>query len=817
MGREIGLCCVIDEFNNQSGRKRREPCDRMSVVAGFPRGRNEMSGNASVETAFIAYPSEPHAIGQLIESAKTKLNQDLRYAFRTWKDTDNWGDHLIYPLLEDIERSERFFADITRVNFNVIFEIGYAIAKGKRPLLLINGGINNDRSIYERAGIFDTIGFKEYQNSDDLSSIFSSAEVKKTFKTSMPIDRRQPIYVILEPTASETSARLISRIKKSRIRYRSFDPNEDFRLSVITAVEATSQSLAAVVTLLSEEDKGYQEHNIRSCFIAGVAFGLGKRLFIAQSIDGPDYLDIKDMLIRYRAPDDLNEKIDELLFEVHNDRHEVRAPSSSAEPILSRLRLGDHLAENEMLSLEEYFLETDAYYRLLRGELNLVVGRKGTGKTALWVRIRDKIRINRRNVVVDLKPEGYQLVKLKEEVLSFLSEGARLHLITAFWEYLIYMEIAYKLLEKDEERHRRDNSIYHKYLDLEVDYRKLDSGSGGDFSERVRALAAALGTEFRAQISVGNDKKVVLNNDQVTNLLRSGILQSLKKKVKSYLQSKQDLWVLFDNIDKGWAAFGLEKEDVFILRCLVEASRKIQRELRSEDNFVQCVVFLRNDIYQLLMQENPDFGKESRVTLDWSHQETLRELLLRRLAFGLSVPNSEIDHKVGEIIVAEHNGRDALSHLMQLSMMRPRNLIRLFSLCRSYAVNLRHARIETSDIDAATVEFSDDILSDIGNELRDVDSTAHNVLYGFIGEKARYLPNEARLVLEAAGFGPSDTERVFDYLLYYGVFGVETPEGDRYIYDLGYDMHKVRAWLAKPSARAVMHPALYPALGIRDL
>jgi hypothetical protein len=37
---------------------------------------------------------------------------------------------------------------------------------------------------------------------------------------------------------------------------------------------------------------------------------------------------------------------------------------------------------------------------------------------------------------------------MKEDILEFLSEGARQHLIIAFWEYLIYLEIAYKLLEK---------------------------------------------------------------------------------------------------------------------------------------------------------------------------------------------------------------------------------------------------------------------------------------------------------------------------------------------------------------------------------
>ena len=108
-----------------------------------------------------------------------------------------------------------------------------------------------------------------------------------------------------------------------------------------------------------------------------------------------------------------------------------------------------------MTTLERYYLKTDQYERALRGEVNLVVGRKGSGKTALFIRARDKTRADKRNIMVDLKPEGYQLIKLKEDILEYLGEGARQHLITAFWEYLILLEVAYKLLEKDRPLYRQ--------------------------------------------------------------------------------------------------------------------------------------------------------------------------------------------------------------------------------------------------------------------------------------------------------------------------------------------------------------------------
>jgi hypothetical protein len=128
--------------------------------------------------------------------------------------------------------------------------------------------------------------------------------------------------------------------------------------------------------------------------------------------------------------------------------------------------------------------QTDEYNRALRGEVNLVVGRKGTGKTALFFQVRDRIRRDKQNVVIDLKPEGYQLLKLKEHVLDLLIEGAKSHLITAFWEYLLLLEICRKVLEKDRARYRFDVSIGEGYRSLEQLYGTYGTGpvsTEGDF------------------------------------------------------------------------------------------------------------------------------------------------------------------------------------------------------------------------------------------------------------------------------------------------------------------------------------------------
>ena len=172
---------------------------------------------------------------------------------------------------------------------------------------------------------------------------------------------------------------------------------------------------------------------------------------------------------------------------------------ASTQTLLEALSIGDPRAENEMPTLGLYYLKTDQFERTVRGEANLVVGRKGSGKTALFIQVRDKIRSDKRNIVVDLKPEGYQLVKLKEEILTYLSAGARQHLITAFWEYLILLEVAYKILEKDQNTYRHNHSLYELYVELRNTYELSDFTTEGDFSERLIKISDALIQKYKSK------------------------------------------------------------------------------------------------------------------------------------------------------------------------------------------------------------------------------------------------------------------------------------------------------------------------------
>ena len=58
--------------------------------------------------------------------------------------------------------------------------------------------------------------------------------------------------------------------------------------------------------------------------------------------------------------------------------------------LLTTIAFGQRVAEDEGNELENYFVETDLWRRLLNGEIDIVYGAKGSGKSALYLLINKK-------------------------------------------------------------------------------------------------------------------------------------------------------------------------------------------------------------------------------------------------------------------------------------------------------------------------------------------------------------------------------------------------------------------------------------------
>ncbi len=585
---------------------------------------------------------------------------------------------------------------------------------------------------------------------------------------------------------------------------------------ICSAVDAIRHVACSSGILVALEDAGKPHalvHNIRSMFVAGLADGMRKPLLVLCPAGTDAPLDVRDEVKHYRAEGDITDHIAELALEVTDHL----SPPIETGALLQSLYIGDPTAENEMATLSEYYLQTDEYQRALQGSVNLAVGRKGSGKTALFIQLRDKLRRDKRNVVADLRPEGYQLIKLKEDILAYLSEGSRQHLITAFWEYLILLEVAYKLLEKDQNTYKHNHEIRELYRELQATYKVDNFLVEGDFSERLMVLSQRISDEYRTKYGTGTEQK--LTTKHVTELLYRHDLAKLRDLISDYLERKAAVWILFDNLDKGWSTQGVDEIDATVLRCLIDAGRKIERQMRKTDRSLHCIVFVRNDVYEHIMRHSADYGKEMRAVLDWTEPDLLREMLRLRLvsALGGKAKNMDLDQIWPTFCVSHYHGEETSAFVIERSLMRPRNVLKIFNHCRGFATNFRHVKIDEEDIEKGLRTYSNDLIVELDHELTDVFPAARDLLYHFLDAAAVMSDCELSALIRSAAVQEANVRRIIEFLIYYGVLGLHTEDGDLYIYQVNYNpkMIEARAQRAGDKAQYVINPAFWPALNIR--
>lgn len=375
--------------------------------------------------------------------------------------------------------------------------------------------------------------------------------------------------------------------------------------------------------------------------------------------------------------------------------------------------------------------------------------------------------------------------------------------MTALWNYILLVEMALKITDREYVWAQRDQTLRPHFLRIQELYAEQGIDESGDFSERLLAQVKKLGDRF------SDRPQRQLTGGELTELLFKGDIRSLDDAVGAYLEQKDEVWLLIDNLDKGWPTRGASADDILILRSLLEATRKIQRQLERRRVAFHCLVFLRNDIFDLLVAETPDKGKDTAIVLDWDDVEVFKKILEARV--GGSVPGIRSFDEAWNAIAEPHVGtQSSFSYVVERTLMRPRDLLRFVRRCIEVAMNRGHDRVSSDDIRKAEESYSEDMLKETQFELRDVYTRHVDPLYEFLGCSVNLSK------AEALGLVKND-EKLLELLVWFGVLGVQEPRQAeaRFGYEVRYNVAKLMAPAMQNKGFFVIHPAFRRALECR--
>ncbi len=767
-------------------------------------------------SAFFAFPDRPAELKNPILAAidLVKDKPDLR--IQPWPQLDIFGAAIPDEVRSTIEKTDALICDITKPNLNVYYEIGYSVGLGKSIAPVLNASFASATADIQKDGLFDVIGYRAYENSATLAAIISDLPSHVLVELyARPLNNQQPLYFLNAYRKTNFVNEIAAAIKDSKVQYRSFDPAEISRFSIIQAINDITSSAGVLVPFLEPYVDDSERHNIRAAFVAGLAHGLGQEaLLLRHNNNGaPAAADYRDNIVTVRSSTDISQKVVTFCSQTLISAQSIRAPALRvSRSALQRLTLGATAAENEFRVLQDYFYDTSEYLRTARGEAGIVAGRKGSGKTAIFFMVRDHFRRQRNSVIVDLRPESHQLSLFKSELLKILNAGAFDHTIASFWYFVVLSELLLALQKEIEFRVRNKPNLFTELEEIERELARLKIVASGDFTARIDRLSSYVMEEITSLAKGGE----TLSSERLTNVVFKGGIADAKKLVLKHSRKLEHLVFLFDNIDKGWATNGVDELDVKLVRLLLETLEKVQRDLAVDHKDFIFVVFLRNDVFELMVSGTPDKGKAAVVRIDWTDHVKLKQVNLLRIQASLAEKGRTFNDVWSRFFVTTVGGRDTFDYFVDHCLMRPRFLIAIIENAIANAINRAHEIASEEDCVDAVTQHSNSILNDFAYEIRDVSGASEKVLNSLAGTTTYITKGEVLQRFEKAKIiSPEESEKLFEYLLWYGVLGVVNRNNvECYIYDFEYNMNRLQAevYTQEDEPLFVFNPALHVAL-----
>jgi hypothetical protein len=515
--------------------------------------------------AFFAYPEANRLVRDAIQGA-AEPNSNSKISIRLWEKINILGFKLDDLIREEIAEADVLVADITHPNYNVLYELGYAMAAGKPVLPTVNTAILSARANVTSLGLFDTTGYAGYTNADDLLAQIQNWSAQSWVnKYVLKRDYAQPLFVLDTIIKTDFRNWIFHAIEESEVNFRTFDPAEVPRLTAAQALSDVSSSAGVLIPLLSPEIVDAEKHNLRAAFVLGLSHGFNIETLVIQYENGPVPLDYRDFVRNSASRIETLRHVAEFCQEtlVKNQRPATRVGRARGN-ILGDIDLGSSAAENESQQLAQYFVETAEFSRALRAEGAVVSGRKGSGKSAVFLQVAEHFKgVYPTECVVDLRPASHNLSEMREALTSVMTHGVFDHTIAAFWQYILYNEILLKLREMVLPKSKNDFTLQKQIAEIEDRFGLDDSVVSGDFTSRLKT-AVELVVE-KVKITKSSDTL----KSELTNMMFEEPIPALREAVLGLAVNFNGIHVLLDDLDKGWPPRRVELQDVAMVKHLI--------------------------------------------------------------------------------------------------------------------------------------------------------------------------------------------------------------------------------------------------------
>ena len=423
--------------------------------------------------------------------------------------------------------------------------------------------------------------------------------------------------------------------------------------------------------------------------------------------------------------------------------------------------------EAKLEDIVKYFCPMPEIDNLVNGAKSYVIGRKGTGKTALVQYIADDVSQKNGFVSKKLSFKNFpfnELYRLQNDSYT------RPNQYISIWKYIIYSYAVRGMAESegvDAQIKRRIRRVYPE-PDSAALRNLLGRWTAGDFSVNVLGNGFSFANWFK--------KKEETNWQERVEHLEAFIEASCDDSV--YL-------ILFDELDEDYKDMYERAKDggyIDLLTSLFKAVQDVRSVMGRAKRRIFPVIFLRDDIYDLITDSDKNKWRDLTIDLEWTLDE-IRRLLKYRLSVAGNIEADSFD-KVWYSVFDEKSvpysgGRKSLSsfdYITRSTQGRPRDFIHYLQVCAESQLGKGGGRIRVETVQDADKAYSNYLRSELVDEMHGLVSDISRIFRLFTQIRKWILSiDEFRAMFDKYAdseiIHTKDADFVLQTLFYFSVIG----------------------------------------------
>ncbi len=476
---------------------------------------------------------------------------------------------------------------------------------------------------------------------------------------------------------------------------------------------------------------------------------------------------------------------------------------SARKPVGNILGAGRAEADRDML--RRAFVATADYRALIETvDFNFVVGRRGTGKSALFQKAAEHFGSDRGVLLSAHTPQEHEVLEIQRLLSNSTKDyrGAR-----ALGRIAWQVELLSTALDCLRTHYKAKKSGTHLFaMRYAEQHPELFRCTG---VSRVISILQHAWAESSAEPNPG----FIASHyglDTLTDSVRTALTESKLRVV-----------VMFDGLDEGW-------ESSWFATSVIGGLAIAAADLTDRQTGVHTTLFVRDNVFRSVAQLDSDFSRHiepGTLRLHWDSESLLRLVAERlRAALNLAMEN---DVKLwNRFAQRELRERAGFARCLHYTLYRPRDILVLLN--QAYVLAAREGRdsIVEHDVETASTRISQERLDDLKKEYDQVLPGLGLFVAQFRGQPARTTLGNAVARLDAAlerhdheGVGAGDFpllgsgREIASALYSVGFLGVQDSASGEYRFCHDGAIAKLESF--GDQATTVIHPCYWKALDVQ--